>query len=70
MRNIEDEWLDSEKMTDSRLLAIFPVATATAMATAEGKGWQVPNPELLTASQARTHRRVLGGDSDPDHELA
>lgn len=68
MRNIEDEWLDSEKMTDSRLLAIFPVATATAMA--EDKGWQVPNPELLTASQARTHRRVLGGDSDPDHELA
>ncbi|WP_313513712.1 MBL fold metallo-hydrolase [Pseudomonas sp.] len=56
--------LGLEKMTDSRLVAMIPVVTAVA----EGKGWQMPYPELLTALQTRTRRRVLIGDSDPARE--
>ncbi|MCQ4270012.1 MBL fold metallo-hydrolase [Pseudomonas kuykendallii] len=56
--------LGLEKMTDSRLVAMIPVVAAVA----EGKGWQMPYPELLTALQARTQRRVLVGDSDPERE--
>jgi hypothetical protein len=53
-----------EKMTDPRLIAMIPVVSKVA----EKHDWKMPYPDLYAALKARTHGRVIVGDSDPDAE--